>query len=61
MSLQPPNPKYVVSRCFLEGTGNRNKEQLRSQEVVMFSGSFDPGLVQVPLEGNEIVLVRAAA
>ena len=31
-----------------------------AQDVVIHSCSFDPGLVQVPLEGNEIVLVRVA-
>ena len=34
---------------------------LCAQDVVIHSCSFDPGLVQVPLEGNEIVLVRVAA
>ena len=33
---------------------------LCAQDVVILSCSFDPGLVQVPLEGNEIVLVRVA-
>ena len=31
------------------------------QDVMMHSCSFDPGLVQVPLEGNEsLVLVRVS-
>ena len=38
-----------------------NRIEIETQEVMMHSCSFDPGLVQVPLEGNEsLVLVRVS-
>jgi len=57
VSQVPQNEAHPEGWAELEYTEAPEVEGF-GKDVVIHSCSFDPGLVQVPLEGNEIVLVR---